>query len=71
MNRRRSGVADLVELADEEMIERGRREGLASQPLARDRIRLKIGRQQFDRDAALESRVLGEKHFPHAAGAES
>ena len=64
------GVADLVDLADEGMIERGGGQRLAAQPLARHRVGLDRGRQHLHGDAALEPRVFGEKHLAHAAGAE-
>ena len=64
------GVADLVDLADERMIERGSGQRLATETRARDVVRLRRGRQQLHRDAALETCVFRKKHFAHAAGAE-
>ena len=62
--------ADLVDLADEGMVERGSGEGFASQPLTGDAVHLDRGGEQLDGDAALEARVFREKHLAHAASAE-
>jgi len=43
---------------------------LAPETLACDVVGFGRGWQQLDRDAALETRVLRQKHFAHAAGAE-
>ena len=64
------GVADLVDFADEGMIERGGGERLPPQTLARDLVVLAVGSEELDRDTPLETRVVCEKHLAHAAGAE-
>ena len=64
------GLADLVDLADERVIERGRRQRLAAEPLACEPVGFRCRRQQLHRDPALEAGVLGEEDFTHAACAK-
>jgi len=61
-------LPELVNRDDVRMIERSGRFGFALK--ARDlRLAGRCRQQDFDGDAAFELRVLGEKHFAHAAGA--
>ena len=62
--------ADLVDLADERVVERRGGERFGAQPGARERVRLDRGRQDFDGDAALEQQVVRRIDDAHAAGAE-
>jgi len=62
------GVADLEDLADEGMVERGDGERLAAKALARDRVGRERRRQHFDGHVALERRVPREEHLAHATG---
>ena len=52
------------------MIEAGSRLGLTQEPLARFIIVAQRLGEKFEGDTAIESGVLGQVHFPHAAGAD-
>jgi hypothetical protein len=56
-------AADIVDLADVGMIQRGDSSGFTLEPLAE----LRAG--NFDRDVPIQTRVLGAIHFCHAARA--
>ena len=63
--------ANLEDLADVGMIDRGHGHRLAAQALARARIGGRLGRQQLDRDLTIEPRVSGKIDLAHASRAES
>ena len=60
------GFADLVDRADVRMIELRRQPRLAQQPRARRGIGERRGRQDLERDVAVEPRVTGPVHLAHA-----
>jgi hypothetical protein len=62
-------LADFKDLADVGMIERGHRHRLAPQALARTRVGRRLGRQQLDGDATIETRIVGEIDFAHGSRA--
>ena len=61
---------DVVDRADVRMVERGDGAGLAFEPRARIGIGGDLGRQDFDRDRAVEPRIAGAIDLAHAARAE-
>ena len=63
-------LADFKDLADVGMIERGHGHRLAPQALARTRISRRLGRQQLDGDATIETRIVGEIDFAHGSRAD-
>src|SRR5688572_22961212 len=52
------------------MIELRRGPRLAKKASAQVRIAGERWREKLERNAAMELRILGEKHFPHAAGTD-
>src|SRR6202008_5009270 len=62
--------ADIVYHADMWVIEGRRRLGLCEESLAAVRVRSHIGRQELDGCLAFQASVIGQKDFPHAAGAK-
>jgi hypothetical protein len=56
-------AADIVDLADVGMIQRGDSSSLALEPLAKPHA------GNFDREVPIQTRVLGAIHFSHAARA--
>ena len=64
-------VGNLVDLADERMIERRRRLCLALEQRQGDRIAVQRLGQELDGDLAFELRVVGKKHLTHPALAQA
>ena len=63
-------VADVVDAADVRMVERGDGARLALEAGARIGIASDLGRQDLDRDRAIEARVAGSVDLAHAARAD-
>ena len=63
-------VADLVDVRDVGMIERGGGFGLSDETLHAITIRRDVGRQDLQRHFPIELRILGQIHLAHPAGAE-
>ena len=63
-------MTDIVERADVRMGEFRNGFGLALQSLLQRNVARKIGRQDFDRDLAVEASVTCTIHFAHAARTE-
>ena len=61
------GVSDLMDLADEGVIECGSGERFSTQTLARDVIFFNRFRKNFYGDATFETTVLGEEDLAHSA----
>ena len=61
------GLAHLVHGADIRMIQRGRGLGFAQQVPAGVVVIAAVGRQELDRDVALERQVAGQVHVAHTA----
>ena len=64
-------LGNLVDLADERMVERRGGTSLAMQSLASGRVVLERFGQKLDRDLAAKLRVVGQEHLAHAAFTES
>jgi len=64
-------LGQLVDLADERMIERRRRPRFAMQSLERLGVRFQRLGQELDGDLAPQLGVVGEEHLAHAAFAEA
>ena len=64
------GLADLVDAADIGMVERRGRLGLAHEAGPHGRVTVGRFRQELEGDFAIETRVLGQIDFAHAALAE-
>ena len=64
------GFADVVELTDVRMVERGDGPRFALEPLAPIRVGRVRLRQHLDRHHAIEARVAGPVHLPHPALAD-
>ena len=62
--------ADVVELADVGMIQRGNGPGLALHALFQFRRRRKMRGENFDRNGTIEARVEAAVNFSHAARAQ-
>jgi hypothetical protein len=63
-------MPDVEERANVRMIERRQRPRLAIESLSKQRVGGERCREDLDRNRAIQPRVAGAKHFPHAAGAE-
>ena len=63
-------VANLVDVGDVGVIERGSGFGLPDEALHPITIRRDVGRQNLQRHVPIELRILGQIHFAHAAGTE-
>ena len=61
--------ADVIEGADVRMVKGGDRARLTFEALAQLRIGSQRGRQDLDRDAAIQPRVAGAVDFAHSTGA--
>lgn len=62
--------ADVVEMADMGMIQRGDSQSFALHPLIQFGRRRKMGSKNLDGDRAVEPGVAGKIHFTHTAGSE-
>ena len=62
--------ANLENLADVRMIDRGHGHRLAAQTLARVRVSRQLARQQLDGNLTIEPRVAGAIDLAHASGPE-
>ena len=63
-------VANLVNVRDVGVIQRGGGFGLSDKALHAITIRRDVGRQDLQRHFPIELRILGQIHFAHAAGTE-
>ena len=64
------GLSDVVHAHDAGVLERRRRSGFAHQPLARDRVADRSGRQHLHRHGAAELLVFGAHDDAHPARAD-
>ena len=63
-------LLDVVDDADVRVVERGGEARLALEAREHGRIRRQRGRQELERDVAIEVQVVGAIHDSHPAGAE-
>ncbi len=62
--------ADVIEMTNVRMIQRGNGLGLALHALFQFRRRRKMGGKNFNRDGTIQAGVSGTVNFSHAAGTE-
>ena len=63
-------LADLIDVRDVRMIERGRGLRFANKTFHAITVRNNVGRQNLQCDFTIEFRILSQIHLAHSAGAE-
>jgi hypothetical protein len=64
------GLACGIDRNDVRMVEAGRQLGLGQQALPETRVFCELGREQLERNLALQPQILGQIDDPHTAAAE-